>query len=149
MPLYDYIYGTVDKSTDELQESALKRQEESPDVVHLTHLTTPDSVYHLRVGFAYLAAQPHTSKWYLKLMWPVTLWSMIFTWVYGRTFIVERNQFDKLKLQTWVLPKFTIQVSFQISILLCVNLCVCVYFSDQKKFVFLSLFLCAYCDDQF
>ncbi|XP_028783611.1 very-long-chain aldehyde decarbonylase CER1 isoform X2 [Neltuma alba] len=113
MPLYDYIYGTVDKSTDELHESALKRKEECPDVVHLTHLTTPESVYHLRLGFAYLASQPHTSKWYLKLMWPLTLWSMIFTWVYGRTFTVERNRFDKLKLQTWVLPKYTIQYLMQ------------------------------------
>ncbi|XP_054781501.1 very-long-chain aldehyde decarbonylase CER1-like [Prosopis cineraria] len=113
MPLYDHIYGTVDKSTDELQECALKRQEESPDVVHLTHLTTPESVYHLRLGFAYLASQPHTSKWYLKLMWPVTLLSMIFTWVYGRTFTSERNRFDKLKLQTWVLPKYTFQYLMQ------------------------------------
>ncbi|KAI9092924.1 hypothetical protein K1719_027447 [Acacia pycnantha] len=38
---------------------------------------------------------------------------MVFTWVYGRTFIVERNRFDKLKLQTWVLPKFTIQYLMQ------------------------------------
>ncbi|KAF7844508.1 very-long-chain aldehyde decarbonylase CER1-like [Senna tora] len=109
MPLYDYIYGTVDKSSDELHESSLRREEESPNVVHLTHLTTPQSIYHLRLGFASLASKPHTSKWYLTLMWPITLLSMVFTWLWGRTFIVERNCFNKLRLQTWAIPKYTLQ----------------------------------------
>ncbi|KAM1027506.1 hypothetical protein ACFX2I_040248 [Malus domestica] len=43
MPIYDYIYGTMDKSTDALYESSLKRGKELPDVVHLTHRTTPES----------------------------------------------------------------------------------------------------------
>lgn len=112
MPLYDYIYGTMDKCSDELHESSLKREEESPDVVHITHLTTPESIFHLRIGFASLASKPHTkSKWYLRLMWPLTLLSMIFTWIYGRTFVLERNSFKKLKLQTWSIPKYTLQVS--------------------------------------
>lgn len=110
MPLYDYIYGTMDKSSDELYEASLKKEAESPDVVHLTHLTTPESVYHLRLGFASLASKPHTSKWYLWLIWPVTLLSFMLTWLYGRTFVVERHRFDKLRLQTWAIPKYNIQV---------------------------------------
>ncbi|KAI4331814.1 hypothetical protein L6164_016769 [Bauhinia variegata] len=47
MPIYDYIYGTMDKSTDIIYETSLKGQDESPDVVHLTHLTTLDSIYHV------------------------------------------------------------------------------------------------------
>ncbi|KAF3446989.1 hypothetical protein FNV43_RR12169 [Rhamnella rubrinervis] len=108
MPLYDYIYGTTDKSSDSLHVSSLKR-EEVPDVVHLTHLTTPESIYHLRLGFASLASKPHTSKWYLWLMWPITLWSMIVTWIYGRTFVVERHCFNRLRVQTWAIPKYTMQ----------------------------------------
>lgn len=47
-------------------------------------------------------------------MWPVTAWSMFLTWVYGRTFIVERNRFDdKLNLQTWAIPKYSVQYSRQ------------------------------------
>lgn len=111
MPLYDYIYGTTDKSSDALYVSSLKRGEELPDVVHLTHLTTPESIYHLQLGFADLASKPYASKWYLWLMWPVTLWSMTLNWIYGRTFVVERHRFDKLSLQTWALPKYKIQVS--------------------------------------
>jgi aldehyde decarbonylase len=110
MPLYDYIYGTMDKSTDELYEISLKKEAESSDVVHLTHLTTPDSIYHLRLGFASLASRPYTSKWYLWLISPFTLWSMMLTWLYGRTFIVERCRFNKLRLQSWVIPKYSIQV---------------------------------------
>ncbi|PIN12590.1 hypothetical protein CDL12_14791 [Handroanthus impetiginosus] len=114
MPFYDYVYRTMDKSSDTLYETSLLRSEEATDVVHLTHLTKPESIYHLRLGFAYLASEPQRSKWYLWLMWPVTLWSMMVTWIYGhRTFVVERNIFKHLKLQTWAVPKYTIQYYMQ------------------------------------
>jgi len=46
----------------------------------LTHLTTPQSVYHLRLGFGCCASKPMTSKWYWWLMWPVTWCSMVTAW---------------------------------------------------------------------
>ena len=110
MPLYDYIYGTVDKSTNPLYETSFNKKEEVPHVVHLTHLTTLDSIYHLRLGLASLASSPHTSKWYMWFMWPMTLLSTMLIWIYGRTFVVEWNRFNKLSLQTWVIPKYSIQV---------------------------------------
>ncbi|KAL2460982.1 Protein ECERIFERUM 1 [Abeliophyllum distichum] len=113
MPFYDYIYGTTDKSTDSLYESSLDRKDDAPDVVHLTHLTTPESIYYMRLGFASLASNPQNSTWYLWLLWPVTLWSMMVTWIYGRTFIVERNVFKHLKLQTWAIAKYNIQYYMQ------------------------------------
>ena len=113
MPFYDYVYGTMDKSSETLYESSLVRKDDIPDLVHLTHLTTPESIYHLRLGFASFASEPHKSRWYLWLMWPVTIWSMMITWIYGRTFIVERNIFKNHKLQTWAVPKYTIQVYIQ------------------------------------
>ncbi|KAJ9565727.1 hypothetical protein OSB04_001693 [Centaurea solstitialis] len=110
MPFYDYVYDTMDKSTDTLYEKSLCRKEESPHVVHLTHLTTPDSIYHMRLGFASLASKPRTSsKWYLWILWPVTVWSMFITLIFGKTFIVERNVFKNIKLQTWVIPKYGMQ----------------------------------------
>ncbi|KAF7844504.1 protein ECERIFERUM 1-like [Senna tora] len=78
MPLYDYVYGTVDKSSDELHESSLRREEESPNVVHLTHLTTPQSIYHLRLGFASLASKPHTSKWLQT--WAIPKYTLQYIW---------------------------------------------------------------------
>ncbi|KAK0583457.1 hypothetical protein LWI29_037204 [Acer saccharum] len=109
MPIYDYIYGTMDKSSDSLHEASLKRDEETPDVVHLTHLTTPESIYHLRIGFASVASKPLTSKSYLWLMWPFTCWSVLFTRFYGHSFVSERNTFQTLKLHTWVLPRYLVQ----------------------------------------
>ena len=111
MPIYDYIYGTMDKSIDALYEKSLIRPEELPHVVHLTHLVTPQSIYHLRLGFASLASKPYTSKWYVWVMWPVTYFYMMLSWTYSGTFILERNQFHKLNAQMWVVPKFKRQVS--------------------------------------
>ncbi|XP_054781520.1 very-long-chain aldehyde decarbonylase CER1-like isoform X2 [Prosopis cineraria] len=107
MPIYDYIYGTVDESTDETYETSLKRPNDSPNVVHLTHLTTLDSIYHLPLGFASLASKPQTSKWYLHFMWPFTFGFIPLAWIFGRTFVSERNTFKKLNLQSWVIPRFT------------------------------------------
>ncbi|KAI3867660.1 hypothetical protein MKX03_036570 [Papaver bracteatum] len=109
VPVYDYIYGAIDKSTDLVYETSLKRTEESPDVVHLTHPTTPDSIYHLRLGFASLASEPayhnsttntavSTKKWHgiIKgFLLPLTfLWNVLFQSMFGYTFVLERNIFD-------------------------------------------------------
>lgn len=110
MPLYDYIYGTMDKSSETLHEASLQKQEDKPDVVHLTHLTSAESVYHLRLGFASVSSEPEKSKWYLKLLSPVTWWSMIATTIYGKTIVAEWNSFEDLKLQSWAIPRFNIQV---------------------------------------
>ncbi|KAH7525270.1 hypothetical protein FEM48_Zijuj06G0207200 [Ziziphus jujuba var. spinosa] len=62
MPFYDYMYRTMDKSSDTLYETSLEKGEDSPDVVHLTHLTKPDSIYQLRLGLASVASHPYVSK---------------------------------------------------------------------------------------
>ncbi|KAI3887725.1 hypothetical protein MKW92_053032 [Papaver armeniacum] len=123
MPMYDYIYSTMDKSSDTLYQTSLRRTEESPDVVHLTHPTTPDSIYHLRLGFASLASKPYmksTDKWYFIIkwvLWPLTfLWSILFQRIFSRTFVLESNTFDDhpvtkkiLKIQTWAIPRYSYQ----------------------------------------
>ncbi|XP_016176371.1 protein ECERIFERUM 1 isoform X2 [Arachis ipaensis] len=113
MPIYDYVYGTMDKSSDKTYEMSLKREEGSVDVVHLTHLTTPESIYYLRLGFSSLASTPQSSKWYLYLLWPLTLWTSLMTWFYGKTFVLERNNFKMLNLQSWVIPRFHVQYFFK------------------------------------
>uniref|UniRef100_A0A803NJD0 Fatty acid hydroxylase domain-containing protein n=1 Tax=Cannabis sativa TaxID=3483 RepID=A0A803NJD0_CANSA len=116
MPLYDYLYGTMDKSTASLYETSLKRGEESAQVVYLTHLTTPESIFHLQVGFAHVSSKPYVSpKWYIMMfMWPLTLWSIMITWIYGRPFVVERHRFNRLNVQTWAIPKYKLQVRTQL-----------------------------------
>ncbi|GJN22528.1 hypothetical protein PR202_gb10101 [Eleusine coracana subsp. coracana] len=108
MPMYDYLYGTLDKSSEDLYERTLQgREEEAPDVVHLTHLTTPDSVFHLRLGFASLASAPLVaSKLRLRVVVRAiaTLVSRIAT-----TFRAEANRLHNLNIETWVIPRYTSQ----------------------------------------
>lgn len=118
MPIYDYIYGTTDNLTESLYERSLEREEESPDIIHLTHLTTHDSIYQMRLGFPSLSSCPLWSRspWYLTcFMWPFTLLcSFVLTSALSsRTFVFERNRLRDLTLHSHLLPKF----SFHISIL--------------------------------
>ncbi|KAL0538420.1 hypothetical protein IC582_027439 [Cucumis melo] len=109
MPIYDYLYETVDKNSDSLYENSLLREEEVADVVHLSHLTTPQSIYHMRLGLATVASQPFASEWWLSLLWPFTSFYVLVTSFYGHTFVYERNSFKALKLQSWVIPRFNLQ----------------------------------------
>lgn len=110
MPLYDYIYNTMDKSSDTLYEKSLKNKEKEVDEFHLTNLTSLKSIYHIRPGFAEYASKPYTSKWYLRIMWPVSLLSMVLTLVYGSSFTVERNVMKKLRMQSWAIPIYSFYV---------------------------------------
>nr|ACA14353.1 TCER1 [Triticum aestivum] len=111
MPFYDYIYSTMDKASDELYESSLKGTEETPDLVHLTHMTNLQSAYHLRVGFASIASKPSdNSEWYMWTLWPLAWLSMVVAWIYGSSaFVVERIKLKKMKMQTWVVPRYNFQ----------------------------------------
>jgi aldehyde decarbonylase len=110
MPFYDYIYNTMDKSSDDLYEKSLEGKEQTTDAVHLTHLTTLQSIYHLRLGFASLASKPYNSKWYTLMMWPLSWVSMMLTMICGSSFTVERNVLKKLKIQTWAIPRYNFHV---------------------------------------
>ncbi|KAG0456930.1 hypothetical protein HPP92_022087 [Vanilla planifolia] len=109
MPLYDFIYGTVDKSSKKLYQSCIVGIEEAPDVVHLTHMTNLESIYHLRMGSASLSSKPYSPKWYMWLLWPLTLASFLVTWLCGSIFIVEKNRMKKLVVETWAVPRFSFQ----------------------------------------
>lgn len=119
MPFYDYMYNTMDKSSDELYERSLKVKEETPDVVHLTHMTTLQSTYHIRIGIASIASKPSdNSAWYSWIIWPVAWLSMVLTWVYGSSaFVIERLQMKKFKMQTWAIPRYNFQVMYLFCVL--------------------------------
>ncbi|KAL5207284.1 hypothetical protein ABZP36_031719 [Zizania latifolia] len=114
MPMYDYIYGTMDKSSDELYEQTRQGRPEQllqarPDVVHLTHLTVRESVFHLRLGFASVASSPlGAASCRLALRVASALASPLFS-LLASTFRSETNRLDKLNIETWVIPRFTSQ----------------------------------------
>ncbi|KAG2567357.1 very-long-chain aldehyde decarbonylase GL1-7-like [Panicum virgatum] len=111
MPFYDYMYNTMDKSSDVLYEQSLKVTDETPDLVHLTHMTTLQSTYHLRIGIASIASKPSDNPvWYSWMIWPVAWLPMVLTWVYGSSaFAIERLQMKKFKMQTWTIPRYNFQ----------------------------------------
>ncbi|KAM3245091.1 hypothetical protein ACQJBY_056426 [Aegilops geniculata] len=113
MPFYDYLYGTMDKSSDDLYERTLHGREEAPDVVHLTHLTAPGSLLHLRLGFASLAAAPLDSRPPSALAWALAMVERplaALASVLGRTaFRCEANRLGKLSTETWVVPRYASQ----------------------------------------
>ena len=115
MPLYDYIYTTYDKTSDSLYERSLKgREEEKTDVVHLTHLTSIPSIFHLRLGFASVASRPYISGLYLWIVSPLSYLSVVLTWTFGATFTLERNKFNDRSMETWVVPRYSFQVMIKI-----------------------------------
>ncbi|XP_057841275.1 very-long-chain aldehyde decarbonylase GL1-4 isoform X2 [Cryptomeria japonica] len=111
MPLYDYLYGTADKSSQTLYETSRKGRKEKVDLVYLTHATSLLSFFHLRFGFASFAAKPYSTKWYMWILWPISNAIMIFLWLFGQSFIAEKNRLNDMHLQTWVIPRYTFQYS--------------------------------------
>ncbi|CAM0901568.1 unnamed protein product [Alopecurus aequalis] len=109
MPLYDYIYNTMDMSSDTLHKNSLKDVPEKVDVVHLTHLTSMQSIFHIRPGFAGYASKRYTFKWYLMTISPISWLSVALTWMYGKSFTIERSVMKKLTMQSWAIPRYSFQ----------------------------------------
>ncbi|URD77923.1 WAX2 C-terminal domain, partial [Musa troglodytarum] len=98
MPFHDYIYGTVDMSTEKLYKNSLKGKEETPDVVDLTHLTTLQSIYHLRIGLSSLASKPFVPRVHLLLAWPLSYAVLLLTCISASASTLERHRLKKLKV---------------------------------------------------
>ncbi|KAL6912360.1 hypothetical protein ACP4OV_001165 [Aristida adscensionis] len=113
MPLYDYVYGTADKSSDELYERALHGHGDEaarrPDVVHLTHLAAPASLLHLRLAFASLAANPLRLVTAAAAAAPSPAAALASLLLGGGAFRSEAGRLGGLNVETWVIPRFTSQ----------------------------------------
>lgn len=115
MPFYDYIYNTMDKSSSTLYESMLKiSKEKCLDVVHLTHLTDHQSIYHLRPGFSMFAARGYNqSNWsMITILSPLSWLIAMLTWAFSSSpFAVDTSVIDKkLNMQTWAIPRYSFHV---------------------------------------
>lgn len=111
VPFYDYLYGTMDKSSEDLYERTLHGREEAPDVVHLTHLTAPGSLLHTRLGFASVASAPLVSRGTFTAALAVAERPLaVLASVFGRSaFRSEANRMGKLSTETWVVPRYSSQ----------------------------------------
>lgn len=112
MPLYDYLYGTVDDTSDSLHRDIRQGHKNKVDCVYLTHATELLSTFHFQFGFQTFAAQPYSKEWYMWIMWPIALTIMVLAWLFAKPFIGATHFIgDSFELQTWVIPRYKFQYS--------------------------------------
>jgi len=112
MPLYDYVYGTVDPASDSLHAAALAGAAVpvlAPDAVFLAHGTEVLSLLHLPFACRGLAAHPWAPQLALYALWPLVLPLAVAVAAFGRVFTADKHQLGALRLETWVTPAFGIQ----------------------------------------
>jgi hypothetical protein len=112
MPLYDYIYGTVDPQSDSLHEAALQGKAVpvvAPDCVFMAHGTEVLSLLHLPFASRALSAHPWAPSLLLYLLWPLVLPLALLVALLGRVFVADKHSLRDLRLETWVTPAFGLQ----------------------------------------
>ena len=112
MPIYDHMYGTVDKQSDALYDKAIAGRavaHAAPDVVFLAHGTVLVSVLHLPFALRSFSSRPFESKWWLMPFWPVCLLVVMIMRLFGKPFVADKHRLKHLKLQTWVTPAWGFQ----------------------------------------
>ena len=116
MPIYDHMFGTVDKSSDTLYEKAIMGQaapKTAPDVVFMGHGTNLVSLFHLPFMLRSFSSRPFEPKWWLAPFWPLCLTVMFVMRYFGSAFIHDKHRLRHLKLETWVTPAWAIQFFFR------------------------------------
>lgn len=97
---------------------------DKPDFVFLAHGTELLSTFHLPFGIASFAAHPYAPKWYLWPLWPLTVPVLLLLWLFGQPFAADKHTLGRLRMQTWVIPRFGFQVgclrrNFSVFVLAC------------------------------
>lgn len=112
MPLYDYVYGTADKTSDELYEKAITGAAvpvKAPDVVFMAHGTELLSVFHLPFMLRSFSSRPFVSAWWLKPFWPLCVPFVLLLRIFGSSFVADRHRLRHLNCETWVTPAWGFQ----------------------------------------
>lgn len=116
MPIYDHLFGTVDKSSDVLYERAITGQAApvtAPDVVFMGHGTHLVSLFHLPFMLRSFSSRPFYPKWWLAPLWPFCALAMMFIRLLGQPFTHDKHRLRHLRLETWVTPAWAIQFFFR------------------------------------
>jgi len=116
MPIYDHLFGTVDKSTDSLYEKSITGRAVpivAPDVVFMGHGTTLLSAFHAPFALRSFSSRPFEEKWWMRPFWPVCAVVALALRLFGRSYTHDKHRLRNLKLETWVTPAFAIQFFFK------------------------------------
>jgi hypothetical protein len=116
MPIYDHMFGTVDRASDTLYAKAINGQaapHQAPDVVFMGHGTHLVSLFHLPFMLRSFSSRPFAPKWYLAPFWPLAVLAMLVIRLFGSPFTHDKHRLRHLKLETWVTPAWAIQFFFK------------------------------------
>jgi hypothetical protein len=116
MPLYDWMYGTLDPNSWNLFEKAsagVAVPHKAPHTVFLAHGTELLSVFHLPFISRQFAAHPFKTHWLMYVLWPLTLPILVVLRFVGRVFVADKHRLGHLALETWVTPAFAIEYFFK------------------------------------
>ena len=116
MPLYDYMYGTLDPNSWALFEKAsagVAVPHKAPHTVFLAHGTELLSVFHLPFMSRQFAAHPFKTHWAMYALWPLTLPMLAVLRVVGRVFVADKHRLGDFNVETWVTPAFAIEFFFK------------------------------------
>lgn len=116
MPIYDHMFGTVDKSSDILYERSISGEavpDIAPDVVFVGHGTTLLSLLHAPFCLRSFSSRPFEEKIWMRVFWPFCLVAAIFIRFFGRPYTHDKHRLRNLRLETWVTPAFAIQFFFK------------------------------------
>jgi hypothetical protein len=116
MPLYDYLYGTLDPNSWALFEKAsagVAVPHKAPHTVFLAHGTELLSVFHLPFMSRQFAAHPFKTHWAMYALWPLTLPMLAVLRVVGRVFVADKHRLGDFNVETWVTPAFAIEFFFK------------------------------------
>jgi len=116
MPLYDWMYGTLDPNSWTLFEKAsagVAVPHKAPNTVFLAHGTELLSVFHLPFMSRTFAAHPFKTHWLMYCVWPLTLPMLLVLRLVGQVFIADKHRLGHLNIQTWVTPAFAIEFFFK------------------------------------
>ena len=103
-PIWDYLFGTVHSTTEELHRKVLTQPPAKLDVVFLGHGHKSFSMLHLPWLSPYLASHEHRQRWWMIPLTPLTLvWAVVCRYLFT-TSVVQRYHYRGTRCATWCLP---------------------------------------------
>ncbi|KAL6846179.1 hypothetical protein ACP4OV_023627 [Aristida adscensionis] len=109
MPLFDWLGGTLDEGTWEMQEKASAGVDEVPEFVFLAHVVDVMQSLHVAFVLRTFAATPFAVRLFLLPMWPTAFVVMLAMWAWSKTFAISCYTLRGRLHQTWAVPRYGFQ----------------------------------------
>jgi len=116
MPMYDWMYGTLDpKSWDLFDKAAAGNavQHAPPETVFLAHGTELLSVFHLPFMSREFSSKPFQPSMWMYILWPIAVPMLLLARLFGTVFVADKHRLGAMRIETWVTPAWAIDFFFK------------------------------------